>query len=107
MRVILGKTIRISAVLAVVLVYVSVLWMGLTEETRRSLTITQSSATNDDYAIINVRVTSIDTNQKLLYGRIRLIPMGRFAIDKTTPASDLKLLINSVYGKQSVVFPTG
>jgi hypothetical protein len=107
MRVILGKTIRISAVLAVVLVYVSVLWMGLTEETRRSLTITQSSATNDDYAIINVRVTSIDTNQNLLYGRIRLIPMGRFAIDKTTPASDLKLLINSVYGKQSVVFPKG
>jgi hypothetical protein len=81
--------------------------MGLTEESRRALTIAKSSATSDDFVIINVRVTSIDTTQKLLHGRIRLIPMGRFATDKTTPASDLKLFINSVSGRQSVVFPKG
>jgi hypothetical protein len=81
--------------------------MGLTEESRRSLTITQSSATDNDYVIINVRVTSIDPPQGLLHERVRLIPMGRFAQDKTTPASDLKLLINSASGKQAVVFPKG
>jgi hypothetical protein len=102
---ILGKIFRVSAVLAVILIYCTVLWMGLTEESRRSLTIVQSSATDNDFVIANVRVTSIDTAQGLLHGRIRLIPMGRFAIDKTTPAANLTLLINSVSGKQSVVFP--
>src|SRR5437899_1751942 len=81
--------------------------MGLTEESRRALTIIKSSATGNDFVIANVRVTSIDTAQGLLHGRIRLIPMGRFAIDKTTPATDLTLLINSASGKQAVVFPKG
>jgi hypothetical protein len=89
------------------MIYCAVLWMGLTEESRRALTIASSSATGNDFVIANVRVTSIDTAQGLLHGRIRLIPKGRFAIDKTTPASDLKLLINSVYGKQAVVFHKG
>jgi hypothetical protein len=104
---ILAKITRWSAVIAVMLVYCTVLWMGLTEESRRAITIVKSSATNNDFVIANVRVTSIDTAQRLLHGRIRLIPMGRFAIDKTTPASDLKLLINSASGKQAVVFPKG
>jgi len=104
---ILDKITRLFAVVAVILVYCTVLWMGLTEESRRSLTIVKSSATSNDFVIINVRVTSIDTTQRLLHERIRLIPMGRFAIDKTTPASDLKLLINSASGKQAVVFPKG
>jgi hypothetical protein len=102
-----GKIFRISAIVAVILVYCTVLWIGLTEEKRRSLNIAMSSATGNDFVIANVRVTSIDTAQRLLHGRVRLIPMGRFAIDKTTPASDLKLLINSVSGKQAVVFPKG
>src|ERR1700737_9772 len=104
---ILAKITRVSAVVAVILVYCTVLWMGLTEESRRSLTIVKSSATNNDFVIVNVRVTLIDTAQKLLHERIRLTPMGRFAIDKTPPASDLKLLINSASGKQAVVFPKG
>jgi hypothetical protein len=104
---VVAKIIRVFTVVAVILVYCFVLWMGLTEEDRRSLTIAESSAANNDYVILNVRVTSIDTFQGLLHGRIRLIPMGRFARDKTTPASDLKLLINSVSGKQAVVFPKG
>jgi hypothetical protein len=104
---ILGKIFRASAIAAVILIYLSVLWMGLTEESRRALTVAKSSATTEDFVIVNVRVTSIDTTQKLLHGRIRLIPMGRFATDKTTPASDLKLFINSVSGRQSVVFPKG
>src|SRR5260370_42405061 len=104
---ILPKIAGLSAVAAVMLVYCTVLWMGLTEESRRAITIVKSSATNNDFVIVNVRVTSIDTAQGLLHGRIRLIPMGRFAKDKTTPASDLKLLINSVSGKQAVVFHKG
>ncbi len=107
MRVLGNKIFRVSAVIAVILVYFSVLWLGLTEEKRRSLTLAASPAANTDFVIINVRVTSIDTTQGLLHGRIRLIPMGRFATDMTTPATDLKLLVNSVAGKQAVVFPKG
>jgi hypothetical protein len=104
---ILHKIYRASAVLVVIVVYCTVLWMGLTEESRRALTIDKSSATGNDFVIANVRVTSIDTAQGLLHGRIWLIPMGRFAIDKTTPATNLKLLINSASGKQAVDFPKG
>lgn len=104
---ILSKIIRASFVVVVILVYGTVLWMGLTEESRRALTLAQSSATNNDYVAINVRVTSVDTAEGVLHERIRLIPMGRFAIDKATPASDLKLLVNSVSGKQAILFPKG
>src|SRR5260370_2895022 len=104
---ILAKITRLFAVAAVIVVYCTVLWMGLTEESRRAITIVKSSATDNDFVIVNVRVMSIDTAQRLLHERIRLIPMRRFAIDRTTPASDLKLLINSASGKQAVVFPKG
>jgi hypothetical protein len=79
--------------------------MGLTEESRRALTIDKSSATNDDFVIANVRITSFDPALGLLHGSVRLIPMGRFAIDSTTPATDLTLLINSASEKQALVFP--
>ena len=101
------KLIRVSTALAVILVYCTVLWMGLTEESRRALTIVKSSATDDNFVIANVKITSVDTAQGLLHGRIRLIPMGRFAIDKTTPATNLTLLVNSVSGKQKTVLPKG
>jgi hypothetical protein len=104
---VLGKIFRVSAVVAVMLVYFSVLWIGQTEESRRSLTIVKSSSSSDDFVIINMRITSIDTAQGLVRERIRLLPMGRFAIDKNTPSTDLKLLLNSVSGNQTVVFPKG
>ena len=103
---ILGKAIRVFIFVAIMVAYLAVLWMGFTEENRRSLTIVNSSAGSDS-VMINVRVTSIDTAQRVLHERIRLVPMGRFAIDKTTPATDLKLLVNTVSGKQAVVFPKG
>jgi len=90
-----------------VLVYVTVLWLGITEKNRRSLRITRSSSSSNDFVMITVRVTSIDTVQGLLHERIRLVPEGRFAMDKNTPAVDLRLLLNSMSGKQSVVFPKG
>jgi hypothetical protein len=51
----LGKIIRVLVVLAVMGIYVSVLWLGMTEESRRSLTIIKSSASSADFVIINVR----------------------------------------------------
>jgi hypothetical protein len=99
--------VRVCVVLAAIVVYVTVLCLGLTEENRRSLAITKAYASSGDYVIINVRVTSIEPAQGLLHERIRLIPMGRFATDRVTPAVDLKLLVNSVSGKQTVAFPKG
>jgi hypothetical protein len=102
-----NKILRVLVVLAVMGVYFAVLWSGLTEESRRSLTIVKSSASNADFVIINVRVTAIDSALGLLHERIKLVPMGRFAEDQSTPATDIKLLINSASGKQTVVFPKG
>jgi hypothetical protein len=103
----LNKTIRASFVIGIMAIYLTVVWMGVTEESRRSLTIVKSSASNDDFVTVDVTVTAVNTSQGLLTERIRLVPMGRFALDKATPATDLRLLINSVSGKQVVIFPKG
>lgn len=98
---------RVAVVLVVVAVYFVVVWLGLTEEGRRSLILAKSSATTGDYVIVNVKVTGVEASQGLLHERINLIPMGRYAIDRATPAVDLKLLINSVSGKQTILYPKG
>jgi hypothetical protein len=98
---------RVFAILAIAAVYAAVVWMGITEERRRSLIIGAPPASSGDFVIIDVTVVSIDTTKGLLNSRIRLVPMGRFAMDKTTPATDLKLLANSVSGKQTLVFARG
>jgi hypothetical protein len=102
-----NRVVRVVAVLAVLAFYLTVVWFGLTEESRRALVIRGANPASDDYVTINLRVTLVDTALGLLHGRIRVIPMGRFAKDEATPASDLTLLMNSVSGKQTVVFPAG
>jgi hypothetical protein len=102
-----NKIIRAIFVIGIFAIYFTVLWMGLTEEGRRSLIIDKSAASSEDFVSIDVRVTSVSTSQGLLSERIRLVPMGRFALDKITPTTDLRLLINSVSGKQVVIFPKG
>jgi Domain of unknown function (DUF4436) len=103
----LNKIIWVFFIIGIIAIYVTVLWMGLTEESRRSLIIVKSSASSNDFVTVDVRVTSVNTSQGLLYERIKLVPMGRFALDKITPAADLRLLINSVSGKQVVIFFKG
>jgi hypothetical protein len=103
----LNKIIRVIFVIGIFAIYFTVLWLGLTEESRRSLTIVKAAASSEDFVTIDVRVTSVNTSQGFLYERIKLVPMGRFALDKITPATDLRLLINSVSGKQVVIFPKG
>ena len=98
---------RVFAILVIAAIYITVVWMGITEESRRSLILGAPSASSGDFVIIDVTVVSIDTTKGLLNLRIRLVPMGRFAMDKTTPATDLKLLANSVSGKQTLVFAKG
>jgi hypothetical protein len=103
----LNKTIRVIFVIGIIAIYFTVLWMGLTEEKRRSLTIVKSAASSEDYVTIDVRVMSVNTFQGLLYESVKLIPMGRFAMNKATPATELRLLVNSASGKQVVIFPKG
>ncbi len=102
-----GQWMRAAVVLGVAAVYFVFVWRGMTEESRRSLILAKASASSGDYVIVNVKVTAIDVAQGLLHERIRLIPVGRFAVDRATPAVDLKLLINSISGKQTVVYPKG
>jgi Domain of unknown function (DUF4436) len=103
----LNKTQRLIAIPALALMYMTVLWFGLTEESRRSMVVSKSTATDTNFVIVEVRVTSVDTAARLLHERIKLIPSGRFAIDEASPAVDLELLINSASGKQTVRFPKG
>jgi Domain of unknown function (DUF4436) len=86
--------------------YFTVVWLGFTEEPRRSLSIEEQPA-NKDSVVIEIRVIAVDTGSGLLTTRIRLIPMGRFAIDSSTPAVNLKLLLNSVSGSQVITFEKG
>src|SRR5215469_7448812 len=102
-----SKAIRVLVVLAIAVVYLGGVWTGLTEESRRSLIIGTSPPPSADFVIIDITVTSVDVAGRLLNERMTLVPRGRFAIDTTTAATDLKLLINSASGKQTAVFPKG
>ncbi len=102
-----GKWMRAAVVVGMLAVYFVFVWRGATEESRRSLILTKASASTGDYVIINVKVTAIDVAQGLLHERIRLIPVGRFAVDRATPAVDLKLLINSIQGNKPSCIPRG
>jgi hypothetical protein len=111
MRMVMGmnnvpNAMRILAVLLGIICYISALWLGLTEETRRSLSIVEPRP-QSDFVQMDIRVTGVDTVNGILSARIRLIPNGRYALDKNTPAVDLKLLLNSMSGKQAVTFEKG
>ena len=102
-----GKTARLFAALALILMYAVVLWFGLTEQSRRSVVVKRSAASDANFVMVDIKITSVDTAKGLLHERITLIPSGRFAVDQATPSVDLELLINSVSGKQTVRFPKG
>ena len=86
------KIARGLSALILLLAYLGIIWLGFTEENRRSLSLVNSTPSSPDYITLDIRVSSINTNQGLLTESIRLIPMGRFAIDRFTPATDIKLL---------------
>jgi hypothetical protein len=58
---------RITAVVLILALYLTVVWMGLTEEGRRSLAI-RGATPPTDYVTINLRVTSVDTAQGCCMG---------------------------------------
>lgn len=60
---VVGKLVRLAIILGVLGIYGLVVWLGLTEESRRSMTIVKNSATTDDYVAVSMKVTSIDTVQ--------------------------------------------
>ena len=52
--------VRFAAVAAVLALYLTVVWFGLTEESRRSVAIRGATPLVEDYVTINLWVTSID-----------------------------------------------
>lgn len=102
----LSMTFRALILLGIIIMYCVSLWFSQTEESRRALTLTEATAT-DDYVQLDIRITGIDPAKALLYERIRLSPRGTLAIDRNRPAQDLTLLLNSVTGQQTVHFPKG
>ena len=67
-----SRVVRVCVVLAAILVYATVLWLGMTEENRRSLAIANAYSSSGDYVIANVRVTSIEPAQGLLHGQVQV-----------------------------------
>jgi hypothetical protein len=104
-----GKKARVVFIVAMLALYLTVAWFGVTEERRRSLAIVKSSSTSiqENYVLVEIAVTSIEQNQGLMHERIMLIPKGTFAIDAVTPSVDLKFFINSISGRQAIIFPKG
>jgi hypothetical protein len=102
----IDKLIRILVIGLIGAFYFLVLWFGLTEENRRVLSIEEHQP-GGDFVFADIGVTAVDIQDGLLSLRIRLIPMGKLAIDRNTPSTDLKLFINSVSGNQATILQKG
>jgi hypothetical protein len=98
------KLLRLLFFACIAAVYFAALWMGTTEERRRILNFDEPRP-NGDYVLVDITVTAVDAVHGLLSVRVRPIPMGKFALDRNTPSTNLKLFLNSISGGQTTAFP--
>jgi Domain of unknown function (DUF4436) len=93
-------------ILVILAVYCTALVLGATEWIRRSLYLT-SEAGASDRVLVTVRVTGVDPTARELRTQLTFRVMGNLAKDEVTPASDLRLFVNSIRGQQDFEFPKG
>ncbi len=100
------RFIAISVVSAIVVIYASSIWLSLTEAERRAvrLDIPPASA---DYLKIDISVVHVDLLRSDMTTRISFHLVGRLAQDEITPATDLKLVLNTIHGPQEFDFRKG
>lgn len=98
--------LRIAFVVAILVLYISVLLRGTTESTRRVLQLSDETTARDRVAVA-VLVTDVNPVAQEVTAQLSFRLTGGIARDEVTPAEELKLLINNVGGRQEFDFPAG
>jgi hypothetical protein len=98
------RTILIAT--AIFLMYLSSLWMAITEASRRSVSLAVPPQ-GADHMIMNVNVVYVDLLRSEMTTRISFHLDGQLAQDEATPATDSQLVLNTVHGQQQFDFPKG
>jgi hypothetical protein len=98
------KSFWILLIISVLAVYLCVVFLGLTESTRRSLLL-RDETDAADRVFISIVVTNANPSTQELTAQLAFRLAGNIAKDDVTPAVDLKLLINNFRSQQEFDFP--
>jgi hypothetical protein len=101
------KPLRAALIAAVILaVYLLSLYLNFTEADRRAISLEVPPA-GADYMIMDVSVVHVDLLRAEMTTRISFHLAGRLAQDAVTPATNLKLVLNTINGQQEYRFEKG
>ncbi len=98
------RTILIVAALSAV--YLLAVWDNLAEVGCLSLRL-EIPSEGADYLLMEVNVAHVDLLRSELKARTAFHLVGHLAEDEVTPATDLRLVLNSVHGQQQFNFARG
>ena len=98
------RTVLIAT--ALVLIYVLFVWSNFTDGKRRSVNL-QIPSQGADHLIMDVNVAYVDLLRAEMTTRISFHVEGQLSQDEVTPSTNLRLVLNSVHGKQQFDFPKG
>ncbi len=87
-------------------IYLSSLWLSFTDSDRRAFSL-EVPAASADHLTISVSVVHVDVPRLEMTTRLSFHLAGSLAQDETTPARDLKLVLNTISGPQEFDFPKG
>jgi len=96
----------ILTAIAIFTVYLLSLWLATTEASRRSV-ILEVPPQGADYVILDVSVVHVDLLRAEITTRIYFHLAGQLAQDELTPATGLRLVLNTVRGQQQYDFAKG
>ena len=100
---------RLRTILAAIVlfaVYLLSLWFAITEAGRRSVSL-EIPPQSGDHMILDVNVVHVDLLRSEMTTRISFHLAGQLAQDEVTPATDLRLVLNTVHGQQQFDFEKG
>ena len=98
-------TVAIAAALLVA-VYLTSIWMTFTDAERRAFSL-EVPAASADRMNVDINVVTVNVPRLEMTTRLSVQLAGRLAQDQTTPARDLKLVLNTISGPQEFKFAKG
>jgi hypothetical protein len=98
------RTILVTSVFAAI--YLSLVWLNLSEAERRSATL-EIFPTGADYLRVDINVVHVDLLRSEMTTRIWFRVAGQLSEDDTSPKTDLQLVLNTVHGQQQFDFAKG
>jgi hypothetical protein len=97
---------RVFFILLVLTMYVGSLVYNYRERERRSLKL-QEEVQDSDQVHVSVLIVEANPTASEVTARLSFRLLGKIAKDAVTPATDVRVLLNSVRGPQSFDFPKG